>query len=298
MGDSGTGPANEVRTVELTTNSSLVFTADVAGPADAPLVVLLHGFPQSRYAWRHQLPALAGAGMRALAPDQRGYSPGARPQDRAAYATDRLVGDVLDLADVAGADRFHLVGHDWGGQIAWLTAIQHPERVLSLSVLSRPHPAAFASGLRSDPAQRQRSKHHTAFGDPTTVSRLLEDDARRLRRLYANAQVPEADAGAYLDLLADPAALEAAVEWYRAAATQGGLALADVGPCTVPTLYLWGSRDESVGRVAAEATAAHVEAPYTFVELPDLGHFLTDETVDGVNAPLLAHLSDHGAGVA
>src|SRR5204862_4250262 len=116
------------------------FTADVAGPPEGELVLLLHGFPQSRHTWRDQVPALGAAGYRAVAPDGRGYSPGVRPDpaDLAAYGIDRLVADVLDLADALGAATFHLVGHDWGGQIAWCVASRHPARVTSLTVLPRP----------------------------------------------------------------------------------------------------------------------------------------------------------------
>ncbi len=119
--------------------SGLTFTADVAGPTDGPLVLLLHGFPESRHSWREALPALAKAGYRAVAPDQRGYSAGARPDpaDLSNYAFDRLVTDALEIAAAAGYDgkRFHLVGHDWGGQVSWGVANAHPERLAPLTVL-------------------------------------------------------------------------------------------------------------------------------------------------------------------
>src|SRR5262249_19677572 len=119
------------------------FTVEAAG-ASGPAVLLLHGFPQNRHMWRHQLRALAAAGFRAVAPDQRGYSAGARPGGAEAYATDLLIADALALMDAWEAPRFHLVGHDWGGQLAWLIAASHPDRIETLTVLSRPHPAAFA----------------------------------------------------------------------------------------------------------------------------------------------------------
>jgi pimeloyl-ACP methyl ester carboxylesterase len=267
------------------------FTAEVAGTAGAPLVVLLHGFPQSRHSWRHQVPALGAAGFRAIAPDQRGYSPGVRPDPTtlAAYGIDRLARDVLDLADACGAATFHLVGHDWGGQVAWFVAAHHPARVKSLAVLSRPHPAAFRRAFKEDADdQRHRSRHHQAFHDPNTAAMLLEDEARRLRAVLANAGVPESSIAEYLSVLGTPAALEAALAWYRAA---GALANMEVGPVTMPTLYLWGDHDSSVGRAAAEWTAEHVQARYTFSVLPGLGHFLTDEAPESVTTALLEHLS-------
>src|SRR3954470_4520322 len=143
------------RTIEQVhvTTSEGQFTASVAGPPDGDLVVLLHGFPQSRHSWRDQVPALGAAGYRAVTPDGRGYSPGFRPDPSGdggleAYSLPRLVADVLDIAG-AGAGRFHLVGHDWGGQVAWCVAAAFPDRLASLTILSRPHPAAFAKAIRA-----------------------------------------------------------------------------------------------------------------------------------------------------
>ncbi len=278
------------------TAGGLTFTALAAGPVDGPLVVLLHGYPQTRHTWRDQVPALAAAGFHAVAPDQRGYSPGARPAGIDAYATDHLVADVAALADqLAPGRRFHLVGHDWGGQVAWLTALAHPDRLASLTVLSRPHPAAFARSFADDAAQAERSKHHKGFNDPDTGAKLLADGARRLRAMLSHANVPDPDIDAYLTVLGQPEAMEAALGWYRAASRVGGLRLADAPPCRVPTLYLWGVDDQSVGRRAAELTAEHVAAPYRLVELPG-GHFLTDDgNTDAVTRELLAHLTAHPA---
>ena len=277
--------------MDLITTAEGRFTADVAGPSGAPLVILLHGFPQSRHSWREQVPALATAGYRALAPDQRGYSPGVRPDpaNLAAYGIDRLVADVLDVADAEGARTFHLVGHDWGGQVAWCTAHRHAARVKSLTVLSRPHPAAFRRAFKEDADNQQhRSRHHKAFHDPHTSSLLLADGAKRLRTTLAQSGVPDASIEAYLSVLGNPAALEAALAWYRAA---GALANIEVGPVDVPTLYLWGDKDSSVGRPAAEWTADQVRGPYRFTAMPGVGHFLTDEAPELVTKALLDHLA-------
>src|SRR5262245_53947360 len=149
------------------------FTVENAGTPSGDLVLLLHGFPLSRHSWRAQLPALAEAGYRAVAPDQRGYSPDVRPDPKrlAQYGIERLVADVLEIADACGprGAPFHLVGHDWGGQVAWCAAAAHPQRVRSLSVLSRPHPAAFRRAyLENRDDQQQRSRHHRAFHDART----------------------------------------------------------------------------------------------------------------------------------
>ena len=277
------------------------FTADVAGPPGGDLVLLLHGFPQTRHTWRDQVPTLGAAGYRAIAPDQRGYSPGVRPDpaDLSAYAVEHLVDDVLAVAAASGRAapaRFHLVGHDWGGQVAWLTAARHPERLASLTILSRPHPAAFRRAFQADAdGQRHRSRHHRAFLDPGTAARLLADGAQRLRRTLADAGVPETGVADYLSVLGDAAALEAALAWYRAAGTLGR---ADVGGIPVPTLYLWGDRDATVGRGAAEGTGEFVTAPFRLEVLPGVGHFITDEEPAAVTRHLLGHLAAHPAGAA
>lgn len=270
------------------------FTADTAGSAGGELVLLLHGYPQSRHAWRHQVPALGAAGYHAVAPDQRGYSPGVRPdpsRDLAAYGIDRLVQDVLDLADASGsaARPFHLVGHDWGGHVAWVTAHRHPSRLRSLTVLSRPHPAAFRRAFKENADDQQhRSRHHRIFHDPTTGPRLLEDGARRLRSRLADQGVPEASIAEYLSVLGEPAALEAALGWYRAA---GSVTQVEVGPVTVPTLYVWGDRDATVGPSAARFTADFVTGPFRFEVLPGVGHFVTDEAPGAATHLLLSHLA-------
>jgi pimeloyl-ACP methyl ester carboxylesterase len=160
-----------------------------------------------------------------------------------------------------------------------------------VTILSRPHPGAFRRALGDDEDdQRHRSRHHRAFHDPATAGLLLADDGRRLRRVLADANVPASSIDEYLGVLGTADALEAALAWYRAAGT---LAQIEVGPVTVPTLYLWGEADASVGRAAAEGTAAFVTGAYTFEPVPGVGHFATDEVPDTVTRLLLAHLREH-----
>jgi pimeloyl-ACP methyl ester carboxylesterase len=274
----------------------LVFDALVDGDTAAPLVLLLHGFAQSLHAWRAQLPVLAAAGYRAVAPSQRGYSPGARPDpaDAANYRFDRLVGDALDIVAACGrADRrFHLVGHDWGGSIAWGIADRYPQRLASLSVLSRPHPNAFNRALAMpDGEQARRSRHHREFLEPDAGPRVLADDARWLRERLARSGVPAAAIAEHLSVLGNAAAMEAALAWYRAR----GAIRAPLGLIRVPTLYVWGDADDTVGRAAAEGTGEFVSGPYRFETLPGVGHFIADQAPDRLNQLLLAHLSEHPA---
>ena len=275
------------------------FTAEIAGPADGPLVILLHGFPQTRHSWREQVPALGAAGYRAVAPDQRGYSAGVRPDpaaDLSAYGVDRLVADVIDIATAMGTRapaRFHVVGHDWGGQVAWCVAAWHPERVRSLTVLSRPHPAAFRKAYLEDrDGQQTKSRHHKAFHDPKTASLLLEDNARRLRAIHAAEKLPADAIEAHVSVLADPGAMEAALAWYRAAGT---LAAIEVGPVRVPTLYVWGDADSTVGPTAAHGTKDFVTGPYRFEALAGVGHCPAETHPEVVNRLLLAHLAECSA---
>jgi pimeloyl-ACP methyl ester carboxylesterase len=267
---------------------NLHFTLDVAGPASGAAVLMLHGFPQNRRMWSHQLDALAAAGFHALAPDQRGYSAGARPFEVDDYATDLLIDDALALMDSAGARRFHLVGHDWGGQLAWLIAAAHPDRVATLSVLSRPHPAAFARAIAEDPQQAQRSQHHRGFRQPEAIETLRKDNFKSLRGGLEREGIAEPDI--YLEPLKEAGALEAAINWYRAS----DIALSSIAAVTMPTLYVWGTKDASVGRRAAELTRDFVRGPYEFVEIAGGGHFIVDQQPGRVSQLLIAHLRRAG----
>lgn len=296
---SGAGMAGRYRAGSTdTTDTSIItangfdFTADVSGPAQSDLVILLHGFPQTRYSWRAELAVLGGAGFRACAPDQRGYSTGPRPVGVDAYRVEELVADVLAIADSLVAARFHLVGHDWGGHVAWVTAALHPGRVRSLAVISRPHPAAFARAITASDEQGGRSSHHRDFQRPEATDELLADDATRLRAVYARNHVPDEDAEAYLTTLGDRDALDAAVNWCRAVRLSA-TAAADVPAVIRPTLYVWGNADSTVGRTAAEGTADDVDAPFRFVELDGVGHFVTDQAPQAFPPLLLEHLQAH-----
>ncbi len=264
----------------------LSFTVEVAGSPTGTPVLLLHGFPESRHMWRDQVAALAQNGFFAVAPDQRGYSAGARPRGIDNYATELLVQDALALMDEFGAKDFHLVGHDWGGQIAWLIAAYHADRVRSLTVLSRPHPAAFARAMQDDTAQAERSRHHRAFREDDAIERMRKASLRPLRTALETQGVPARDAELYIRALLEPGAIEGAMNWYRASS----IATAATPLVKVPTLYVWGSDDATVGKRAAELTSEHVIGRYRFVALEGAGHFLVDQFPQRISALLLEHL--------
>jgi len=275
---------------QISISPALTFDALVAGEDGAPLVLLLHGFAESMNCWRAQVTALADMGYRAVAPSQRGYSPGARPDPRDAsyYHIDRLMDDAMAIVAASGYGdrRFHLAGHDWGGSIAWALADRAPERIASLTILSRPHPNAFNRALEMDGDQSHRSRHHKAFLEPDAADVVLADDAKWLRERLAANGVPASAIADHLAVLGNKPAMQAALAWYRARGAIRG----PLGPIRVPTLYIWGDADDTVGRVAAEGTRDFIAAPYRFEVLPSVGHFAADQAPDRVSELMLEHV--------
>jgi pimeloyl-ACP methyl ester carboxylesterase len=204
-----------------------------------------------------------------------------------------LIGDALALAFSAGhaGQRFHLVGHDWGGSLAWDIAYRFPERLASLTILSRPHPAAFSRALSEDPEQQQRSGHHKAFQDLGAADRLLANDAEWIRIRHAANGVPPSATTKHLSVLGSPPAMEAALAWYRAR----GKVYRQIGAVEVPTLFVWGDADDTVGLMAAEGTAEFVNAPYRFEVLPGVGHYAPDQMPERVSALMIEHISKYPA---
>jgi pimeloyl-ACP methyl ester carboxylesterase len=281
---------------QITIAPGLTFDVLLAGAPDASLVLLLHGFAESMHCWRAQVEALAATGYRAIAPSQRGYSSRARPDpsNTANYHIDRLMDDAMAFVAACGYANncFHLVGHDWGGSIAWSLADRYPQRLASLTVLSRPHPNAFNRALQlTDGDQAHRSRHHKAFLEPDAADVVLADDAKWLRERLAANGVPARAIAEHLSVLGNKPAMEAALAWYRARGAIRG----PLGMIHVPTLYIWGDADDTVGRIAAEGTRDFVSAPYRFEVLPGVGHFAADQAPERVNELLLQHVAAHPA---
>jgi pimeloyl-ACP methyl ester carboxylesterase len=274
-----------VETLQFTAGD-LVFDAVAAGPADGRLVLLLHGFPQTSWSWRFVMPALADAGFRAVAPDQRGYSPGARPDGVDAYRMPHLLGDVLGMLDALGSHRVDVVGHDWGAAVAWQLATRHPDRVRTLTAVSVPHPLAFVDALRSDADQRQRSQYMKQFQVEGAAEEALLNGPDGLQTLFG--AIP--DAQRYVDLMHEPGVLTRCLNWYRA---QDLADIEGIGSTQVPTLYVWSDQDPALGRYAADATAAHVAAPYRFEVLPGVGHWIPELAPEQLTDWLLEHLAAH-----
>ena len=267
----------------------MVFDARAAGPEDGELVFLLHGFPQTSYSFRHQIVAVAGAGYRAIAPDQRGYSPGARPEFIRDYKVTDLVEDVIGMADALGRDTFHVVGHDWGAAVAWFTALYHPERVLSVVAVSVPHPLAFFEVL-ADPEgdQAQRSSYMEMLRSEDAEQLFLADDAAMLRAVYEDAGLEASAIEVYLDVLGNEPALHGALNWYRAMGIPQFPRR--MTPIRMPTMYVWSTEDHALGREGAEATVKYVEGPYRFEVLEGVSHWVPEEAAERLSELLLEHL--------
>lgn len=268
----------------------LDFVALDEGPQDGPPVVLLHGFPQDATCFDTVVPLLNAQGLRTLRFDQRGYAEGARPKAVDAYRGSALTGDVLALADEAGLDRFHLVGHDWGGGIAWLVAQRAPGRLSSLAVLSTPHPAALRRAfLRSD--QLRRSWYMGAFQLRGLAEHFL---APRMEHFLLAAGMREGDAHRYATRFAAPSALVGPMNWYRAISRGSDSFLSSTDHIHVPTAFVWGNDDVALGRWAAEHTTQYVDADYRFLEL-DATHWLPEQEPRVVAAAVTDHVTAHRA---
>jgi pimeloyl-ACP methyl ester carboxylesterase len=271
----------------------LTFDVRVDGPEDGRPVLLLHGFPETSLSWASVTPLLTKAGLRTYAPDQLGYSPGARPDDVAAYSTPSLAQVTADLMTALGVDRADVVGHDWGANVAWALAGWHPDRVRSLTAVSVPHPAAYTVAYRTDPEQKERSGYIRLFWQAGKAEEvLLADDARRLRRMLSGGEgdsgVPAEAIDEYVSVLSAPGALTAALNWYRAMSSDDR-----VDPVAVPTTYIWSDGDVAIGRTAAEACANYVTGDYRFVELPGITHWIPEQAPDQLAAAILARITSN-----
>ena len=243
------------------------------GAPDGPAVVLLHGFPGSAVTWTGVVPALLAREFRVLVPDQRGYSPGARPPGRRPYRLGELVADVVALADAAGLQRIHLAGHDWGALVAWAMAAAHPDRVASLTALATPHPAALSTAMLR--GQAWRSAYIGLFWLPVLPERaLLAGGGAGLRTMLRLSGLSAAWRETYTAVMSEPGALTGALGWYRALPPSGPSPA--VGPVPVPTCFVHATRDATVSPAAVDRTAELVTGPYRLEVVP-CSHWLPED---------------------
>ncbi len=264
-----------------------------AGPSEGPLVVLLHGFPDFWYSWRHQIPALAAAGFRAVAPDMRGYNLSSKPAALSAYEPRRLAGDIRDLIRERGAERAFLAGHDWGAAVAWVVAMAHPEVVERLAILNVPHPRRMLESLRRPGRQLAKSWYIFFFQLPWLPERALrvggwwgfrygfEHDAR------PGAFTP-ADIDRYREAWSQPGAATATINYYRASMRRPpGRERGGLNPIAAPTLVIWGEHDRYLRSSLAEPSREDVPGLERVVRLPDASHWVQHDEPDRVSELLV-----------
>lgn len=267
----------------------------VAGPQDAPLVILLHGFPEFWYGWRKQIGPLAAAGYRVIAPDQRGYNTSDKPRAVSAYALDELARDVVGLIEEAGRERAIIVGHDWGAAVAWWCGIRHPDRVEKLAILNVPHPLVMQRHLRRSLSQIAKSWYVVFFQIPLLPEALMRAAARgpmfaALRRTGRPDAFDDADEEAYRRAWTRPGALKAMLAWYRAAVRYGRREREPLR-VPVPVLIVWGMRDRFLGFAMAGMSLDLCDSG-RLVPIEEASHWVQHEEPECVNRLLIEFFAE------
>jgi epoxide hydrolase 4 len=270
---------------------------------EGPLVVLLHGFPEFWFSWRLQIPALADAGFRVVAPDMRGYNLSSAPPGAAAYDTDRLAADVRALVHERGAQRALVAGHDWGAFVAWVTAMNHPQVVERLAILNGPHPRRLREGLRG-PRQLAKSWYMLAFQIPWLPERLVRARGWWLLRSGFERDArpgafPPQDMERYVEAWSQPGAATGAINYYRALFRRTPRrAQARMRPVEAPTLVIWGERDRYLRSSLAEPDRDDVPNLERVVRLPDASHWVQHDEPERVTELLVEFFGGAGPTVA
>jgi pimeloyl-ACP methyl ester carboxylesterase len=280
-----------VTTREIAANG-LTFSAREAGPDDGEPVLLLHGFPETSYMWRGLMAVLAENGYHCIAPNMRGYSSGARPEELEAYNYEHLVADVHAIADAVAFDRYHLIGHDWGAIVGWGVVAHDAPKVASWTALSVPHYRSFAEAVRDDPEEEFYRGLLVNFVDPNTAPQLSADGAAPMRVFWTSSAPDEIDD--YVSVFAQDGALQSALNYYvacdkHARALDGPF---EFGPVDTPTLLLWGKDDIAIRPMSVDGAAKYMTGPYRRVDL-GAGHWLVQEQPDQVRDEILAHLKEN-----
>ena len=295
-------PMIEQRRLALSTG--ITMNVALAGPVDAPPVMLVHGFPESHRTWRSLVPLLDDE-LRLVMPDLRGFGASDKPQDVADYAAEHLLGDLFALADALGIDRFALVGHDWGGAIAWTAAISDSPRIERLAIINSPHPLIFQRSVVDDPPQRAASQYMNAFRDPAMeagIARMgLETFFDKSFSKYVDlATIPPDERQTYLDDWGQPGALTAMLNWYRASritvpkvgeeVTMPAWVERGVPKIRVPVRVIWGLDDKALLPVQLEKIG-EVGDDVNVFPLPGVGHFAPWQAPTQVAAALKPFLT-------
>jgi len=290
---------DNLTTARIPLPTGVTLNVQQGGPEGAEAILFLHGFPESHRTWREVAPALA-RDFRVVAPDQRGFAGSDKPEGVEQYRTERIVEDLIALADALGLERFTLVGHDWGGAVAWLAALRHPDRIARLVIVNAPHPLVFQKSLIADPAQRAASQYMNAFRNPAMEQGIA---AMGWESFYAKTFGSHADLGrvsadekaAYLAGWSAPGALTAMLNWYRASEIVVPRVGEDVAApawtsapfprLKMPVLVIWALGDKALLPVQIEGLDALID-DLTLVTVADAGHFVPWEKPEPVIAAI------------
>ncbi len=279
----------KITTIEIPVDD-LVFDGLTAGPTTGTAVILLHGFPTTAYQFKSTIQALAERGYYVIAPNQRGFSEGARPLDSDDYHISLRVEDITDIADQLGIYRFHLVGHDSGAWVSWIVSSRHPDRVITLTAISVPHPYAFGVALLDKSSgQEEISSYGQDFASPGFEETFVTNDHAYMRELYED--IPAEDVEVYIEKMGSVEAIDAALNYYRVRGWEW-TTLQVEDPITVPTLQVWGDQDLYMGIVAMEGSKNFVSAEYEFVIFQGVTHWVTETASERLNILLLEHLDE------
>lgn len=276
--------------LEIFTASQLTFNSYSAGERKQPLVLFLHGFPESGIVWKGLMSEISALGFYCVAPDLRGYSSGARPRGKKNYHIDFLAKDVIEIAESLGYSRFHLVGHDWGSAIGWKVVHDYPEHILSWTGMSVPHLQAFFSAIMTDPIQKKKSRYIRLLNWPIIPELKIKKNNfaafRKLWKVQSKEEVSD-----YIDILSQPGALTAALNYYRGNKVLFKTSMHEnvIGDIMVPTLFIWGKKDIAVGEKCVDLGHTFMKAYYKFLPL-DAGHWLVQTKYAELKEALLEHL--------
>lgn len=272
------------------TSNDLEFTCLVEGDKDNPLVLFLHGFPETAFMWRNLIRDVAAKNFYCVAPNLRGFSHGACPRGKKHYRLHNLATDITGIALALGYHQFHLIGHDWGSAIGWKVAHDHPDKILSWTALSVPHLQAFGAAIVNDPQQRKMSSYIKSFQLPILPERAIRKDNFALfRKLWASSA--EEEIAAYLAVFKNKAQLTATLNYYRSNYRLLKMAAKTeiLGDIEVPTLFIWGKDDMAIGETAVEDSHKYVKTDYQFLEL-DAGHWLIQTRYSVIKEAFINHL--------
>ncbi|MGW9686155.1 alpha/beta hydrolase [Flagellimonas sp. 2504JD1-5] len=264
----------------------LEFDCRFSGDKTNEPVILLHGFPETSIMWTRLMNYLASIGYYCIAPDMRGYSQGACPKGVKNYTLEKLKGDIFDISDVLGINKFHLIAHDWGAIIGWDIVYNNPDRIMSWTALSVPHHKAFAKAYKTDPIQKKKSRYVKLFLLPFIPEyKIRKDDFKGFRWLWKNSSPKEVEN--YLSVFRRKSSLTATLNYYRA--NLGRKKMQSIGNIETPTLFIWGNKDLAVGEIAAKGNHKYMTGDYTFLEV-DGGHWLIQTNYNQLEQAIERHL--------